>query len=449
MPVHYNDYVLSTALECGWIDADQHARAVTALAEMPSLAALDFLHEQQMLTDDQASALRNAIAEAEGGGAASSSSSGSSATVESVDEGPVTVGHMEGFNHVDDYLHAAKEAGASDVHLGVGAPPLMRRFGGLAPMWPEAPHFEPAHTEALYRNFLSPAQRKTLEEQRYIEFSYDSPREGRFRTSIVQQRKGWDLVFRIIDSQVRAIEDLGLPEVVKTLTRYHNGLVLVTGPVGSGKSTTLAAMIDLVNRERKDHIITLEDPIEFVFESKGCQVSQREVHLHTESFGKALRGALREDPDVIMVGEMRDLETISLAITASETGHLVLGTLHTSNSSRTLDRILDAFPIDQQDQIRIMVAESLRGVVSQQLVPTLDGKGRTLALEILVNTPAVANLIREKKTYMLPGVIQTGRRLGMKLMDDSLMTLVEEGVISGEEAFDRAEQKNLFQRFLK
>jgi twitching motility protein PilT len=228
---------------------------------------------------------------------------------------------------------------------------------------------------------------------------------------------------------------------LKLLTQYHNGLVLVTGTVGSGKSTTLASLVDEINAARHDHIITLEDPIEYVIPSKTCHVTQREVHTHTKSFANALRGALREDPDVIMVGEMRDLETISLAITASETGHLVLGTLHTGNASRTLDRLLDVFPVDQQDQIRVMVSESLRGVISQQLVSRLDGQGRALALEILTNTPAVANVIREAKTYMLPGIIQTGRKQGMRLMDDSLMQLFDQGLISAHEACTRAEQK--------
>jgi twitching motility protein PilT len=216
----------------------------------------------------------------------------------------------------------------------------------------------------------------------------------------------------------------------------------VTGAVGSGKSTTLAALVQEVNRTRHDHIITLEDPVEYIIPSASCHVTQREVHTHTKSFGNALRGALREDPDVIMVGEMRDLETISLAITASETGHLVLGTLHTANAARTLDRVLDVFPVDQRDQIRIMVSESLRGIVSQQLVPRADGKGRALALEVMVNTPAVSNLIRESRTFMLPGVIQTGKRLGMKLMDDSLIELFEAGIITAEETLARAEQKS-------
>ena len=237
------------------------------------------------------------------------------------------------------------------------------------------------------------------------------------------------------------MDELGLPAQLKLLTQYQNGLVLITGSVGSGKSTTMAALVEEVNRSRHEHIITLEDPIEYLFTPSACHVNQREVHTHSESFGTALRGALREDPDVIMVGEMRDLETISLAITASETGHLVLGTLHTGNASRTLDRVLDVFPIDQREQIRVMVSESLRGIVSQQLIPRADGTGRALAMEILMNTPAVANIIREAKTFMLPGVIQTGRKLGMQLMDDSLAGLYTAGTISAEEAVARAEQK--------
>jgi twitching motility protein PilT len=225
--------------------------------------------------------------------------------------------------------------------------------------------------------------------------------------------------------------------------------VLVTGAVGSGKSTTLAALVDFVNGDREDHIITLEDPIEYVFDSRNCHVNQREVHTHTDSFAKALRGALREDPDVIMVGEMRDLETIQLAITAAETGHLVLGTLHTGSAARTLDRVLDVFPVDQREQIRIMVSESLRGVLSQQLVPRADGNGRVLALEVLVNTPAVANCIREGKTFMLPGVMQTGKNVGMVTMDDALRKLYMQGLITQQETLARSEDKIEMQRFFK
>jgi twitching motility protein PilT len=335
--------------------------------------------------------------------------------------------------HVDEYLAVGQEGGASDVHLGVNAPPLWRLHGILQPIWPGAAKLTSDDTAALAEDFLTDAQKIQLNERGDADFAYANA-VGRFRASVVRQRLGIDLVFRIINTKVRTMDELGLPESLKLLTRYQNGLILVTGSVGSGKSTTLAALVEQVNIERREHIITLEDPIEYIFEPKGCHITQREVHTHTRSFGTALRGALREDPDVIMVGEMRDLETISLAITAAETGHLVLGTLHTSNASRTLDRMLDVFPVDQQEQIRIMVGESLRGIISQQLVPRADGKGRVLALEILTNTPAVSNVIREAKTYMLPGIIQTGKKQGMQAMDDALTTLRDRGLITAEEA---------------
>jgi twitching motility protein PilT len=334
---------------------------------------------------------------------------------------------------VDEYLVVAQQAGASDIHLGVNAPPIWRLHGILQPIWPNSAKLTGEETAALAEGFLTDAQKIQLNERGDADFAYANA-FGRFRTSVVRQRLGIDLVFRIVNTQVRTMDELGLPESLKLLTRYQNGLILVTGSVGSGKSTTLAALVEQVNLERREHIITLEDPIEYLFEPKGCHITQREVHTHTRSFSAALRGALREDPDVIMVGEMRDLETISLAITAAETGHLVLGTLHTSNASRTLDRLLDVFPVDQQEQIRIMVSESLRGIVSQQLVPRADGKGRVLALETLTNTPAVANVIREGKTYMLPGIIQTGKRQGMQLMSDALAALQGQGLISAEEA---------------
>ncbi len=347
--------------------------------------------------------------------------------------------------HVDEYLRIAQESGASDIHLGVNSPPIWRRNGILEPVWLRADKLTAQDTETLAMGFLNDEQKRLLAERGDIDFAYATA-FGRFRASVVRQRLGIDVVFRIISTNLRSMDELGLPASLKQLTQYHNGLVLVTGSVGSGKSTTLAALVDEVNKTRHDHIITLEDPIEYVIESKGCHVTQREVHTHTRSFGAALRGALREDPDVIMVGEMRDLETISLAITASETGHLVLGTLHTGSAARTLDRVLDVFPIDQREQIRVMVSESLRGIISQQLIPKKDGRGRVLAMEILTNTPAVGNLIREAKTYMLPGVMQTGKKQGMKLMDDSLMELYDAGLISQEEAYVRAEQKALMRQ---
>ena len=344
--------------------------------------------------------------------------------------------------HVDAYLELGKKAEASDIHLSVSSPPTCRRYGTLLPMWENAPALTSEDTERLVRGFLTPEQLARLESQGDIDFAYNND-AGRFRTSVVRQRLGLDLAFRIINSNLRTLDELGMPEQLKLLTQYHNGLVLVTGAMGSGKTTTLAALVQEINLHRSDHIITLEDPIEYIIPSAGCQVTQREVHTHTKSFAAALRGALREDPDVIMVGEMRDLETIQLAISASETGHLVLGTLHTSNAPRTLDRLLDVFPSDQRDQIRIMVSESLRGIVSQQLIPRADGSGRAVAMEILLNSPAVANVIREAKTFMLPGIIQTGRKAGMMLMDDSVAELHRQGIITAEEALYRAENKTL------
>src|SRR5436853_163497 len=351
-------------------------------------------------------------------------------------------------SHVDEYLVVGQQAGASDIHLGVNAPPIWRLHGTLQPIWPGAPRLTSDQTLTLAEGFLSNLQKTQLNERGDADFAYAND-VGRYRTSVVRQRLGVDLVFRIINTKVRTMNELALPEHLKLLTRYQNGLILVTGSVGSGKSTTLAALVEQVNLERREYIITLEDPNEYIFEPKGCHITQREVHTHTRSFSAALRGALREDPDVIMVGEMRDLETISLAITAAETGHLVLGTLHTGNAARTLDRLLDVFPVDQQEQIRIMVSESLRGIISQQLVPSLDGNSRVLALETLTNTPAVANVIREAKTFMLPGIIQTGKKQGMQLMDDALLNLCSRGLISAEEGYARADQKQEMKQRLK
>jgi len=343
-------------------------------------------------------------------------------------------------SHVDDYLNLGKQADASDIHLSVSSPPTCRRYGTLLPMWENAPLLTAEDTEKLVRGFLNESQLARLEDQGDVDFAYTNA-NGRFRTSVVRQRLGYDLAFRIINSSLRTLDELGMPHQLKLLTQYHNGLVLVTGPMGSGKTTTLAALVQEINLHRSDHIITLEDPIEYIIPSAGCQVTQREVHTHTKSFAAALRGALREDPDIIMVGEMRDLETIQLAISASETGHLVLGTLHTSNAPRTLDRLLDVFPSDQRDQIRIMVSESLRGIVSQQLIPRADGNGRAVAMEIMLNSPAIANVIREAKTFMLPGIIQTGKKAGMVLMDESVAELYRQGIITAEEAIYRAENK--------
>ena len=351
--------------------------------------------------------------------------------------------------HVDAYLKQGLDCGCSDIHLPSACPPTWRRFGSLQPIWEGAPTFTKEDTFALTDSFLGEKEWERLRELGDVDFAYANS-AGRYRASVVQQRLGYDICFRIINSKIRTMDEINLPkEHIVPLTRFTNGLILVTGSVGSGKSTTLSSIIQFINEDRHDHIITLEDPIEAVFEPAGCQVNQREVHRHTESFARALRAALREDPDVIMVGEMRNLETISLALTAAETGHLVLGTLHTGSASRTIDRILDAFPVEEREHIRIMVSESLRGVLSQQLVPKKDGTGRVMALEMLVNTAAVANCIREGKTFMIPGIIQTGKAAGMRLMDDSLQELYLSGVISAEECNTRATDKATMERFLK
>ena len=347
--------------------------------------------------------------------------------------------------HVDDYLQLCKDLGASDIHLSVSSPPTCRRFGQLIPMWEGAAILTDVDTEKLVWDFLPEHHKENLNTRGDVDFAY-STEFGRFRASVVRQRLGYDLVFRVINSNIRTLDELGMPPLLKSLTQYHNGLILVTGAMGSGKTTTLAALVQEINLTRRDHILTLEDPVEYLIPSANCQVTQREIHLHTQSFAAALRGALREDPDVIMVGEMRDLETIQLAISASETGHLVLGTLHTSSASRTLDRLLDVFPLEQRDQILTMVSGSLRGIISQQLVPKADGSGRAIAMEILTNSPAVSNVIREAKTFMLPGIIQTGKKSGMQLMDDALAKLYTEGMITAEEAIYRAENKTLMRQ---
>jgi twitching motility protein PilT len=331
-------------------------------------------------------------------------------------------------------LEAARAINASDVHIKSGEIPLVRVAGRLRELENYQP-IKPADVEAGLLTLVSDAQRERFLTTNDLDFCLDGGEGlGRFRTNFLRQHRGMDGIFRLISAEVPSFEQLKLPPMVKKFTDYKQGIVLITGPKGCGKTTTLAAMVDLINSNRAEHIITIEDPIEFVHPCKKGHVNQREVGTHTEAFSNALRAALREAPDVIMVGEMRDLETTSLAITAAETGHLVFATLHTPDAIRTIDRVLDVFPPKEQGQIRSMVSESMRGIISQLLVPSKDGTGQELAVEILVNTTAIGNLIREEKTFQLRGMMQTGRRLGMQLMDDSLMDLAKAGKIAKEEA---------------
>ena len=337
-------------------------------------------------------------------------------------------------------LKMARDLNASDVHIKSGAVPLVRVASTLREM--DAPAIAPEVCEKALIALLTDVQREHFLEHSDLDFCYDGGAQlGRFRTNFFKQFRGTDGIFRLISAKVPSFEELKLPEQVRKFTQFRQGIVLITGPKGCGKTTTMAAMVDLINTSRQEHIITIEDPIEFVHPCKLGHVNQREVGPHTKSFSNALRAALREAPDVIMVGEMRDLETTSLAITAAETGHLVFATLHTPDAIRTIGRVLDVFPAREQGQIRAMVSESLRGVVSQLLIPSPDGKSMEMAVEILVNTSAIGNLIREDRTFQLRSMMQTGKKLGMQLMDESLVQLVKSGRIAKEEAFSRGEDQ--------
>ena len=347
---------------------------------------------------------------------------------------------------IDQFLKLMFQHKASDLHLTSGSPPVMRQHGHLERIkFRELTH---ADLQALLYEIMTPAQKQHFEEYRDIDFAYEVPDVARFRVNVFTQRKGMGAVLRTIPTKILSADELGLPEGVRNFCKLNKGLVLVTGPTGSGKSTTLAAMIDLINTTKPDHILTIEDPIEFVHPNKLGLVNQREVGNHTKNFAAAMRAALREDPDCILVGEMRDLETIALGISAAETGHLVFGTLHTNSAAKTVDRIINAFPADEQEQIRAMLGETLRGVVAQQLLRKADGKGRVAALEVMVGTPAVGNMIREGKTHQIPSMMQTGKKDGMIMMDQAILDFLMKKVVTPEEAYAKAHNKQEFVQYL-
>jgi twitching motility protein PilT len=343
---------------------------------------------------------------------------------------------------IDELFRVLRDRKASDLHLSPENPPLMRVAGDLVPLVPKKQTHD--ENQALLFEIMNPDQQEKFEQSHDIDFAYEVPAlAARFRANVFYGRLGISAVFRLIPTQILTVEQLGLPPAVLRFTTYKKGLIVVTGATGSGKSTTLAALIDHINKTEQAHILTVEDPIEFVHTSQKSLINQREVGRHTKSFASALRAALREDPDIILVGEMRDLETIELAITAAETGHLVFGTLHTNSAAKTVDRIINVFPTNQQEQIRAMLAESLKGVIAQQLLKTVDGK-RCAALEILAVTVAVSNLIREGKTFQIPSIIQTGKAEGMQLMDQALQAVVTAKRVTPDEAHKFAVNKALF-----
>lgn len=351
-------------------------------------------------------------------------------------------------NKIDAFFQYMFEHGASDLHLSSGKPPMIRVSGELEPV-ANLPPLQHADLLELLREIALPPKWERFTHTGDVDFGYELPGIARFRCNFFNQKDGCAAVFRQIPSKVLTAEDLGLPPVLMKAAMLKKGLVLVTGPTGSGKSTTLAAIIDHANKNRRDHILTVEDPIEFVHKSQGCLVNHREVGLHTESFASALKGALREDPDIILVGEMRDLETIRLAVEAAATGHLVFGTLHTTNAMKTVDRVIEVFPPEEQNQIRNTLSTSLKVVIAQNLFKRVDGKGRCAALEILVCTPAVGNLIREDKTFQILSVMQLGKKAGMQTLDDAIGQLLTNKMISPEEAYDKCTDKNRFQQFVK
>ena len=345
-----------------------------------------------------------------------------------------------------DVLIEVMERGASDLHVTAGVPPMVRERGHLSPL--DFPALNPQDTREIVYSILTNDQRKKLENEWQIDLSYSIPGRARFRVNAYFQRAAIGAAFRLIPSEMPQLEQLGLPPVIEEFTNKPRGFVLVTGPTGSGKSTTLAAMMDRINRTRHEHIMTVEDPIEFLHPHRSCIVNQREIGGDAQSFAMALKAALRQDPDVILVGEMRDLETIETALTAAETGHLVFATLHTQDTAQTVDRIVDVFPPEQQHQVRMQLSIALQGIVTQQLLPTADGRGRVCATEILVPTPAIRNLIREGKTHQIYSALQTGSAHGMQTMDTALADLVRRGKINRELAEQRSSTPEELRRLL-
>jgi twitching motility protein PilT len=423
-------------VSCGFIDRAQHAKLIAAQQQV--------IAKQKAKGGAPAAAKPTAPAPAAAPRPAAAPAAPRAAkpappSSESAPAGPEPIGSAADFAAptdadralLEDALRGAIARGASDVHLHEGSPVRIRIAGRLTA---DGSPIDPEGAERMVLSFLDASQREALATRGELDVCHTFPGIGRFRANLYRGLRGLDGVFRFISPTPPTLEQLGLPARLAKFTTYHQGMVVVTGPSGCGKSSTMAALVNLINEERREHILTIEDPIEYVHTSKRCLVNQRSAGNHTRSFARALRAALREDPDVIVIGELRDLETISLALSAAETGHFVLATLHTDNAIRTVNRLVGSFPADQQDQVRTMLSESLRAVISQRLLPRADGQGRVAALEMMVVTRAVANLIRENKTFQIHSILQTGSSQGMALLDNSIRELVQKGVVSAAEA---------------
>ncbi len=421
-------------------NAELLAKAKAYVDAHPEFDLAQLLVRARVLSEENVAAIRQRFEQTVAKSAASTGSANPPPPAAAA-----TPDNIAAFTRLEHYLAYALERGASDLHINAGAPPLIRCNGALQAL--KRPPLSARESEELLFGILDGAQKDALKSDLALDTCCDVPGVGRCRSCFARQSRGWDGAFRLVSRQVPTFEQLGLPDSLKQLTEYNQGLVLIAGPSGCGKTTTMAAMIELINQNRAEHIITMEDPIEYVFTAAQAHISQRQVGTHTDSFANALRAALREDPDIIMIGELRDRETATLAISAAETGHLVFATLHTTGAAQTISRILDLFPADQQGQIRSMISESIRGIICQRLIPRADGDGRALALEVMFNNSAIANLIREDRMFQLPTMIQINRDQGMCQLEDSLHRLVSDGVIDGSEAWFEATNKTPFKEY--
>jgi twitching motility protein PilT len=447
----FDEYIEKTVIQHKLVPSEKLVQAKAFQSKKPDLSLLDILVRAGLVKPQHAEILKTRYAPKTDPAAVSPEPVPSAPAQDHPSDEPPAFYEIgedarvqaAGRSSLKGYLEQARKAGASDLHISAGAPPLIRKNGKLVPQ--EDRILSPNETETLLFGILERPEKLKLNENLFLETCLSIEGQGRVRSSFIKQSRGWDGAFRIIPSAPLSFPELGLPDILQRMTEYNQGLVLVTGPGGSGKSSTVAAMIELINRSRSEHIITLEDPIEYVFTPAKSHISQRQIGDSTKSFAAGLRAALREDPDILMIGELRDLETAALAITAAETGHLVFATLHTTGAEQTIYRLLDFFPPDQQRQIRSMISESIRGIVCQRLIPRKDGRGRVLALEIMFNIPAVSNLIREDHVYQMQNMMRINHTKGMTMMSESIQKLLEQKTIDEVEAHYAFIDQYLFQ----